>query len=145
MLLRLYAAKKAKRIPSKVWGNFKLTHKHSNAYEHYFKYTDKPHFLRKHLYNAENPHSDEPCSLFKDNEEINMVRETVKTGQIYLIPNSSRTYQFEATKQFESVIGTTITNEEAQSNFVVFKYSQTFELPDFFRINDVHIGTTFPI
>ncbi|KAL4240731.1 hypothetical protein ACF0H5_001519 [Mactra antiquata] len=60
---RLYAAKKAKRIPSKVWGNFKLTDKHSKAYEPYLKYSDKPHYLRKHLYNAENPHSDEQCSL----------------------------------------------------------------------------------
>ncbi|KAL4219275.1 hypothetical protein ACF0H5_021857 [Mactra antiquata] len=137
----------AKRIPPKGWGDFKVSHKRSKEFERYLKYSDKPHYLRKHLYNAENPHSDEVCSLFKDSEErvIDIVKETVESGHIKLIRQNGWIFLFEATKQFESVIGSTITNEEAQTCFVVFKYSQSFVLPEYFKINDVHIVTAYPI
>ncbi|KAL4240733.1 hypothetical protein ACF0H5_001521 [Mactra antiquata] len=56
----------------------------------------------------------------------NVVRETVETRQIYLIRNSGWTYQFEATKQLESVIGKLI---QKNSNWQISPTSPNTEYP----------------
>ena len=145
-LCGLFGVKKDRRKVAKRQG-FGVPPKLTEEQKLMKKYFNYPHYIRKHVYNAE-PNSRGGCSLFTLTlDEINdVIRQTIEEGEFHYQQGPRIVFK----RIFEYKIGLGLNGEDVNGCKVVC-YCYSFELPNpinlrlMEKLNLLDIVTAYPI